>query len=96
MFRLIGCLLLAGCSTFTPRELTASLNDSTDCLDHALTAQERLGRGEIVTGIVPRQGFKHHAVLVVDGYVVDNGALAGPAWRVMPLAELERHMELTR
>lgn len=85
---------LAGCAS-TPAYLNAGLNDNTNCLDHAEEAQRRLG-GEIVVGIVPRNDFKTHAVLVVDGYVIDNGALAGPAWRVIPLADLDRHMEIAK
>lgn len=94
MIRVLLALCLTGCATTPiPPEILGAVNENTNCLAHAETAQERLGRGQIVVGVVPRKGFKTHAVLVVDGFVVDNGALAGPAWRVFRAEDLKRFME---
>lgn len=76
-----------------PAHIEAALSTETDCLAHAERAIATLGRGEIIVGIFPRGGFKSHAVAVVDGYVIDNGTLAGPAWRIFPARDLYRHME---
>jgi predicted transglutaminase-like cysteine proteinase len=40
-----------------------------DCEDYALTKRQRLGRGELVIVGYRRQA---HAVLIVDGWVLDN------------------------
>ncbi len=54
-----------------------------DCEDYALTKRQRLGRGELVIVGYRRQV---HAVLIVDGWVLDNIER-----RVVPLATARRY-----
>jgi predicted transglutaminase-like cysteine proteinase len=47
-----------------------------DCEDYALTKRHRLGRGEVVVvgwrDARQQRRYGHHAVLIVDGWVLDN------------------------
>jgi predicted transglutaminase-like cysteine proteinase len=47
-----------------------------DCEDYALTKRHRLGRGDVVVvgwrDARQQRRYGHHAVLVVDGWVLDN------------------------
>lgn len=63
-----------------------------NCQDHAEGIVELLGRGEIRTLCHVQHGTGNvmwHAVAVVDGYVVDNGAVNG--YRVFPERELKHY-----
>jgi hypothetical protein len=67
----------------------AANNGRVNCLDHAREARRLLGRGEIYLFCSARGP---HAVLLVDGMVIDTGALTGA--RVFPEHDLS-HYERT-
>ena len=63
-----------------------------NCLDHAEGVVELLGRGEVRTLCHVQHSTGSvvwHTVAVVDGYVVDNGAVNG--YRVFPERELKHY-----
>lgn len=64
----------------------AAANGRRNCLQHAEEARRQLGRGEVYrmcSSVGP------HAVLIVDGLVIDNGALAGVS--VFPVRDLAHY-----
>lgn len=75
------CQQIAPCRTWedvigaAPPDIEdAANNGRRDCLGHAREARRMLGRGEVYEFCSARGP---HAVLLVDGLVIDNGALAG-------------------
>lgn len=76
----------------SPEIERAANNGKRNCLEHAREAHRILGRGEVyVFCATDRQTMRTegHAVLLVDGLVIDNGALNG--FRVFPERDLDHY-----